>query len=28
GNQIEKDPHFLTEVLSFKDWYNQSLHVN
>lgn len=28
GNQIEKDPEFLSEVLSFKDWYNQSLHVN
>jgi putative glycerol-1-phosphate prenyltransferase len=28
GNQIEKDPDFLSEVLSFKDWYNQSLHVN
>lgn len=28
GNQIEKDPEFLSEVLSFKDWYNQGLHVN
>lgn len=28
GNQIEKDPDFLTEVLSYKEWYNQSLHVN
>lgn len=28
GNPIEKDPKFLSEVLSLKDWYNQSLHVN
>lgn len=28
GNKIEKDPDFLSEVLSYKDWYNQSLHVN
>ncbi|MDF2156636.1 geranylgeranylglyceryl/heptaprenylglyceryl phosphate synthase [Algoriphagus sp. CAU 1675] len=28
GNQIEKDPGFLSEVLKYKDWYNLSLHVD
>ncbi|MCS5490803.1 geranylgeranylglyceryl/heptaprenylglyceryl phosphate synthase [Algoriphagus limi] len=28
GNQIEKDPGFLTEVLNFKKFYNEELHVN
>lgn len=28
GNQIEKDPGFLAEVLNFKKFYNAELHVN